>query len=103
MPDDELAAVTDDYTRGRMSALFELIKELDEVARDRRAEVQASVPPALKTTMDNILLQLRSAMLQEQLKGVIVATELVVAKFTREERAWNERQNDGGKEPDQVG
>ena len=91
MRNETIEAVKDDYKRGRLQALQDLIEQLDQTCSRIRAGFQ-DVPKG--ESVEVLYVRIQNAVTRERLQGVIEATQVAVDMFASEAKAHDKERAD---------
>jgi hypothetical protein len=96
MQNETIDAIDEDYARGRLQAIQDLIERLDRECAERNGAIEEMNRQAgSHTTMENIVEKMRAAIEYERLMGVIAASKIAVDMFSEEAKAANAVRADG--------
>ena len=105
MRNESIDEIGDAYARGRLQALQDLIERLDRECGKRRAQLHDLTEEGARETesfpaepMKGIIVKIRAAVAQEQLSGLIAASEVVVKMFSEEAPTRQESRPPTGKQ-----
>jgi hypothetical protein len=94
---ETISALEDDYIRGRLQAIQDLIGRLDGEAGRYRATLAAMAKEVGEEMVaENILVKVRAAVTQERLTGFVAATEVAVKMFAEEAKPHQEPSGESG-------
>ena len=83
MRNESIDAISDDYKRGRLQALQDLIERLDNACGESREEMKP-LPSGEENTVEALYVRIQNAVLKERIRGMIAATQIAVDMFSSE-------------------